>query len=243
MKHLIALQRKSRFTSGRTILITTLLLVSLVFAGCSGKLGKVEPSIVDTAIADAEAAIVAAENADAAVLAPDVFRSAKTNLEAAKAALTQKNGSDALRFAYQAVTDARLAHRHAMNVTKNSELNATILEKAAKAEELHRKLGTKEAELTRIASEIQSVQGARARLNQQIRDLQKENRELGDTRAAYGKQIAELSKTLDEIQARGQAAATEIRNYGKEVSALRRKLEVADRMVKEEGYQKRGSCC
>ena len=61
MKQFIALQRKYNFASGR-ILIIAMLLVSLAFAGCSGKLGKIEPSIVDTAIADAEAAITAARD-------------------------------------------------------------------------------------------------------------------------------------------------------------------------------------
>ena len=47
-----------------------------------GKLGKVEPPVVDTAIADAEAAITAAVQVDAPSLAPDAFAAAKFNLEA-----------------------------------------------------------------------------------------------------------------------------------------------------------------
>ena len=240
MKQFIALPRKYNFALNR-ILIVAMLLVSLVLAGCGGKLGKIEPSVVDTAIADAEAAIAAAQDVEAALLAPDAFQAATSNLDAAKTALTEKKGNEALRLAYQAAADARLAHRHAINVNKNSKLNATILEKEAGAAELRQKLSAKETELARVKSEIKTVRGEEDQLNQKIRDLQKKNRELNITRENYGKQVAELLETLDDMQTRGKRAETEIRNYGKEISALRRKIDVADKMVKEEGYQKRSA--
>ena len=240
MKQFIALTRKDKFAL-RRIWIVAMLLVSLVFAGCAGKLGKIEPSVVDAAIADAEAAIAAARDIDAASLAPDVFRSATSNLEAAKTALADNKGNDALRLAYQATADARLAHRHAINVNKNSKLNATILEKEAGAEELRQKLSTKEKELSRAKSEMRTARDEEEQLNQKVRDLEKKNRELIVTRESYGEQVADLIETLEEMQAQGKRAETEIRNYGKEISALRRRLDVADKMVKEEGYQKRSA--
>lgn len=240
MKRFIVLQRKYNFAS-RRILIVAMLLASLALAGCGGKLGNIEPSVVDTAIADAETAIAAARDIDAASLAPDAFQAATSNLAAAKTALTEKKGNDALRLAYQATADARLAHRHAINVNKNSKLNATILQKEAGVAELRQKLSTQEAELTRVKSEMQTARGAEDQLNQKIRDLEKKNRELNITREDYGKQVAELFETLEEMQTRGKRAETEIRNYGKEISALRRKIDIADKMVKEEGYQKRAA--
>ena len=240
MKRFIVLQRKYHFAL-RRILIIAMLLVSSALAGCGGKLGNIEPSVVDVAISDAEAAIAAAQDVDAALLAPDAFQAATSNLEAAKTALTEKKGNDALRLAYQATADARLAHRHAINVNKNSKLNATILQKEAGAAELRQKLSTQETELARVKSEMQAVRGAEDQLNRKIRDLEKQNRELNTTRENYGKQVAELFETLEEMQTRGKRAETEIRNYGKEISALRRKIDVADKMVKEEGYQKRSA--
>ncbi len=240
MKRFIVLQREHNFAL-RRILIVAMLLVSVAFAGCGGKLGNIEPSVVDTAIADAEAAIAAARDVDAASLAPDAFQAATSNLAAAKTALTEHKGNDALRLAYQAAADARLAHRHALNVNKNSKLNATILQKEAGAAELRQKLSTQEAELTRVKSEMQAARGEEDQLNQKIRDLEKKNRELNITREDYGKQVAELFETLEEMQTRGKRAETEIRNYGKEISALRRKIDIADKMVKEEGYQKRAA--
>ncbi|MYA99188.1 DUF4398 domain-containing protein, partial [Candidatus Poribacteria bacterium] len=194
MKQFIALPGKYNFAL-RRILIVAMLLVSLALAGCGGKLGKIEPSVVDTAIADAEAAITAARDVDAASLAPDVFRAATSNLEAAKTALTAKKGNDALQLAYQATADARLAHRHAINVNKNSKLNATILEKEAGTVELRQKLGRKETELARVKSEMQAARGEEEQLSQRVRDLQQKNRELSVTRENYGKQVAELITT------------------------------------------------
>ena len=240
MKRFIVLQRKYNFAL-RRILIVAMLLVSLVLAGCGGQLGNIEPSVVDTAIADAEAAIAAAREIDAAALAPDAFQAATSNLAAAKTALTEKKGNDALRLAYQATADARLAHRHAINVNKNSKLNATILQKEAGVAELRQKLSTQEAEFARVKSEMQTARGAEDQLNRKIRDLEKKNRELNITRENYGKQVAELFETLEEMQTRGKRAEVEIRNYGKEISALRRKIDIADKMVKEEGYQKRSA--
>ena len=240
MKRFIVLQRKYNFAL-RRILMVAMLLVSLVLAGCGGQLGNIEPSVVDTAIADAEAAIAAARDVDAASLAPDAFQAATSNLAAAKTALTEKKGNDALRLAYQATADARLAHRHAINVNKNSKLNATILQKEAGVAELRQKLSTQEAEFARVESEMQTARGAEDQLNRKIRDLEKKNRELNITREDYGKQVAELFETLEEMQTRGKRAEVEIRNYGKEISALRRKIDIADKMVKEEGYQKRSA--
>lgn len=218
-----------------------LLLVPFAFAGCGGKLGKIEPSIVDTAIADAAAAITAAERVDAPSLAPVAFEAAKFNLEAAKTALEEKRGNDALQLAYQAMADAQLAQKSAINIAKNSELNAAILQKEAKAEALRQRLSDSESELKRTQSEIQEIRGEGTELKKTVRDLQKRNRELDIIREDYGKRVTELLKSVEEMQANGRQVETEIRNYGKEVSALRRKLEITDRIVKEEGYQKRAA--
>ena len=238
MKRFIALSRKGSLAPSG-ILFIGMLLVSFGLVGCGGKLGKIETSAVDTAIADAETAIAAAVDVDAPTLASDFFESAEVNLAAAKTAIEEKNGNDALRFAYQAMADATLARTNAINITKNSELNASVLQKAAEAESLRESVKSKKEELAGLRSDIQDIQHDGEQLRQTVRELQKENRELGDTRAAYGEQVAQLSETLSEIQGRAQRAQTEIRNYGREVAELRRKLEVADRMVKEEGYQKR----
>ena len=240
MKRRIALWRRSNLASSR-ILIIWLFLISLAFAGCSGQLGRIEPPVVDTAIAEAEAAIAAARDVDAASLAPDAYRAAKTNLEAAKEALTEKRGSDALRLAYQASADAKMAYRNAINVAKISEVNAAILKKEASVAELRQRLKAIEEKVSQKQSELQNSSRESEQLRQRVQELQVENSELGNTRKTFGKQISDLSKTLEDTQIRARRAETEIRNYGKELSQLRGKLEVADKIAKEEGYQKRAA--
>ena len=238
MKQFIALSQRSSAIWHRNLLIG-LLLISFGLAGCGGQLGKIEPLAVDTAIADAEAALAAAQEVDAPSLAAEAFEAAESNLEGAKAALGEKNGDEALRLAYQAVVDAKVARKEAINIAKNSELNAALLQKESDAKELRHTLGTKERELARIQTEIQDVRRDDKKMKQTVNELQKKNRELKNKRETYSTQVAELSKTLAEIQTRARRAETEIRNYGKDVSNLRRKLEVAERMAKEEGHQKR----
>ena len=238
MKRFIALSRKGNIAPSGILLIG-ILFVSFGLVGCGGKLGRIETSSVDAAIADAEAAIAAAQDVDAPTLASDLFETAKADLEAARTALEEKKGNDALRLAYQAVANATRAQTNSINITKNSELNASILQKEAEAESLRETVNSKKKELAGLQSEIQDVRSEGKQLKETVRDLQKENRELGDTRAAYGEQVAQLSETLEEIRKRSGRAETEIRNYGREVAQLRRRLEVADRRVKEEGHQKR----
>ena len=238
MKQFIALSRRGNSVLCRNLLIG-LLLVSFGLAGCGGKLGKIEPAAVDTAIADAAAAIAAAREADAPSLTADAFAAAESHLEAAETALAEKKGDEALRLAYQAMSDARIARRDALNIAKNAELNAALLQKAADADELRQTLSTKAQELAEVQTEIQELQREEDKRKQTVSELQEQNRELRDKRAIYSAQVAKLSKTLDDIQKRADRAETELRNYGRDVSELRRKLGVAERMAKEEGHQKR----
>lgn len=238
MKQFIALSRRRNSVLRRNLLIG-LLLVSFGLVGCGGKLGKIEPAAVDTAIADAAAAIAAAREVDASSLAADAFAAAESNLEAAKTALAEKKGDAALRLAYQAISDARIAQRDALNVAKNAELNAALLQKTAGTDELRQTLSAKEQKLDELRTEIQKLQREEDEREQTLSELQEKNRELRDKRATYSAQVAKLSKTLDDIQKRANRAETELRNYGRDVADLRGKLEVAERMAKEEGHQKR----
>ena len=143
-----------------------------------GKLGKIEPSAVDTAIADAEAALAAAREVDAPSLAADAFAVAASHLEAAKTALDEKKGEAALRLAYQAMSEARVAQKDAINIAKNAELNAALLQKAAGADELRETVSAKEQELAKVQTEIQDMQREEGKRKQTLSKLQQENREI-----------------------------------------------------------------
>lgn len=207
--------------------------------GCGGQLGRIESAAVDTAVAEAEAAIEAAAAVDAGSLAPELFAAAEESLAAASAALAEKNGNDALRLAYRARAEAFQARTAALTIARNSELNAAILQKAAEAESMREAAAEKTEALKDLESELKGVRKTAAASKDTIRDLEKKNRELSDTRALYGEEVSRLSESLGEIQERAQRAETDIRKYGREVAELRRKLEVAQQMAKEEGHQKR----
>jgi len=98
MRGCITLGRQYNFTWSQIWWIGSFLVV-LALAGCGGQLGRIEPSEVDTAIATAAAASRGAADSDAATLVPETFGSAQSNLEAAKEALSEKQGSEALRLA------------------------------------------------------------------------------------------------------------------------------------------------
>ena len=156
MKQFIALSRKGTTVFCGNMLIG-LLLIAFGLVGCGGKLGKIESSAVDTAIADAAAAVLAAQEVDAPSLAAEAFAAAESNLEAAKVALTEKEGNAALRLAYQATADARVAYRDAVNIAKNAELNAALLQKEVGVDELREKLSAKERKLAEAQTEIQDM--------------------------------------------------------------------------------------
>lgn len=238
MKQFIALSQRSNSVLHKSLLIG-LLLVSFGLAGCGGQLGKIEPLAVDTAIADAAAAIAAAREVDAPSLAADSFAAAASNLEAAKVAFEEKKGDAALRLAYQAVIDANVAKRDAISIAKNAELNAALLQKETGVDELRQTLNDKKRELAKAQAEVQDMRGEGKHIKQTLSELEKKNRELRNKRKNYSAQVAELSKTLEDIQMRARRAETEVQNYGKHISDLRRKLDVTERMAKEEGHQKR----
>ena len=221
--------------------LAALLVIALSVAGCGGQLGTLKPPEVESALAQAASAIEKARDADAPTLAPDAYESAATHLANAKTALKEKRGSDALRLAYQAVSDAKVARKVAADINKNAALNASILEKEANAKKLRETLATKEKELAKAAARIERLSGEEKQLKRQVTRLEKEKREQRDKRESYGEQVAGLRETLESIQKRSKRAETEIRNYGKEIGELRRKLEVADRMIREEGHQKRAA--
>ncbi len=237
-------KRKNRHLAA--LLSVGLLFVSFGIIGCGGHLGRIEPSAVDTAIADAETSINAAAAVDAPTLAAELFESASTQLAAARTALEAKNGSEALSLAYQARVAAAQAKAAAVTITKNSELNASILQRTAEAESLQESLNSKTTELKSLNADIKAVRDAEEAAKRTVRKLQQENRELGDTRKAYGERIAQLSDTLADVQERTQHLQTEVKNARKTHADLRRKIDqyqqkyhATEKHANEEAQQKR----
>ena len=216
--------------------------IFLIFlVGCGGKLGTIEVQEVDTLISQAEKAIDSAREVNASSLAFEEFEKAETELEKAKEALTEKNGVDALKHANMAITHAKIAKREALQNTMNAEANANILAKDAVIVELRKKIATEETKITNLQDGIQQLRETEANLNQTIKTLEGEIRENSKNKRVNEQKVAELNTNLKSIQDRVIRAEDEVKNYGRQLGELSRKLEAAETMAKSESRQKRAA--
>jgi ketosteroid isomerase-like protein len=223
------------------VLFSSLLIVPIFFSACSGKLGTIQQDDVDAQLIHAEQAIKLARDVNAPSLAFEEFEQAETYLDKAREALEENNGIDALRFATQAITHAKIAQRKAVQNTMSAELNATILEKDALIVELRKDINTKKTEITGLENGIQQLRETERDRLQTIRTLENEKQELSDARNVKEQKLAELNESLKSLQARVARSEGEVRNYGLQVKELSQKLEVAETMAKSSSKQKRAA--
>ncbi len=223
------------------VFLSCLLIVPLFFSACSGKLGTIQQDDVDAQLLHAEQAIKLARDVNAPSLAFEEFEQAETYLDKAREALEENNGIDALRFATQAITHAKIAQRKAVQNTMSAELNATILEKDALIVELRRDNNTKKTEITGLENGVQQLRETEKDHLQTIRTLENEKQELSDSRNVKEQKLAELNESLKSLQARVARSEGDVHNYGLQVKELSRKLEVAETMAKSSSKQKRAA--
>lgn len=223
------------------ILFSGLFIFPVFLAACGGKLGTIQQQDVDGQLLQAEQAIKLAHEVNAPSLAFEEFEQAETYLDKAKDALNENNGIDALRFATQAVTHAKIAHRKAVQNSINAKLNANILEKDALIVELRKDISTRKTEISGLETGIQQLREIEKELQQTIRTLENDKQELSNARNVKEQKVAELNESLKAIQARVARSETDVRNYGLQVKELTRKLEVADTMAKSASKQKRAA--
>ena len=91
-----------------------LFFLPILIVACGGSLGKIQPENVDDIITKSQAAIQQARLANAETLSPRQLGLAESYLDSAKDAVTAKEGLEAMRLAYDALTQARIAEREAM---------------------------------------------------------------------------------------------------------------------------------
>ena len=238
----VTLERKmllKRYQLFSRVLFSCLFIFPIFLAACGAKLGTIQQQDVDTQLTQAEKAIKSAREVNAPSLAFEEFEQAETYLEKAREALDENNGVDALRFATQTITHAKIAQRKAVHNTKNAELNANILEKDALIVELRKDINTKKTEITGLENGIQQLRENETGLQRTIRTLENEKRELADTGKISERKATELNEVLKSLQARVARSETDVHNYGLQVKELSRKLEVAETMAKSASKQKR----
>ena len=229
------------YQSYHSILLSCLCIFPIFLAACGGKLGTIEVQDVDTLLSQTEEAINSAREVNAPSLAFEEFEKAETELEKAREALRNNNGVDALRYANQAITHAKIAKREALQNTMNAEANANILAKDARIVELRKKITEKETKISDLENGIEQLRDTEKKLAQTIRTLETEKDGLINTRKINEQKVAELNESLKSIQARVASSEIDVRNYGVQVKELSRKLEVTEIMANSASKQKRAA--
>ena len=221
---------------GFAVFISTLFL-----AACAGKLGTIESQDVETRLLQAEQEIRTARDANAHSLAFEEFEKAETYLEQAKDAFKEKNGIDALKYANQAITQAKIAKRKATQNTTNAGYNAKILEKDALITELRKDLSSKERIRNELETEVQQLRDTEKTLQNNINTLENQNLELVNDQRELRRKVAEVNESLESIRTRTSLYENEVKAYGNQVNELIRKIDVTDTMMKSANKQKRAA--
>ena len=219
-------------------LVLGVFVLPIFLSACGAKLGSIESKDVDSLILQAEMTIETARDANASSLAFEDFEEAETYLEKAKAALKNRDGFDAIKFANRAITKAEIAKKKAEKNRMNAEHNADIIGKDALIAELQKQLKSNEQKLTDLDSKLQQYSETEEQLKQNIQTLENEKKEIGNNKKVHEQKIAELKASLKSIQAQALRSETEVSNFGTQIENLSKKVEAAEAMAKSESRQK-----
>ena len=245
MKHFCVLKKQTflgnKYHSFCTFLVFVVFISTLFLSACGSKLGTIESQDVETQLHQAEQAINVAREANAHSLAFEEFERAETYLEQAKDAFEEKNGIDALRYANQAIAQAKIANRKATQNITNAEYNAKILEKDALITELRRDLSSNERKRNNLETEVQQLRDTEKVLQNNISTLKNQNQELVNNQREHQQKVTELNTSIASFRGRVSVFENEVKTYGNQVNELTRKLDVTDTMMKSANKQKRAA--
>ena len=218
----------------------SLLLLPLLIAACGGSLGKIQVENVEPVITQSEMTIQQARLANAQALAPDTLRQAEISLEKAKDAVKAKEGLEAIRLAYEALTQARNAEQEAMYKSQESGLNAVIQRKEAEKLELQANLKTADAALEKVRTEIQQLDTEKSQLQseyeRQIYPLRRELALAQSMAEETRKSVTEVESLKAELDAKSTQlldAQNKADEYERRIHQLRRELALAQSMAEE----------
>ena len=225
--------------AGNIIQLFCLLCSLLLIAACSGKLGAIRVQDIDTLLLQAETALTSAREVNAQSLAFETYEQAETELEMAQDAKRNKMGVDAIKYANNAITYAKIATRIAIQNTKDAETNANILSKDAEIGELKKQLRAKDTKIVSLENDNALLRDSESGLKTTISNLESDKRELINEQTTYNQKVAELNASLEAIQARVNQSESNVKTYGLELKNLSRKLDTAETIAKTESRLKR----
>ena len=227
--------------AGNVIQIFCLLCPLLLIVSCGGKLGAINLQDIDPLLSQAEAALSSAREVNAQSLAFETYEQAETELEKAKDAKRNKMGVDAIKYANNAITYAKLASRIAIQNTKDVEANANILTKDAQIGELKKQLMAKDTKIGSLENDIELLQDSESGLKATISNLESDKQDLIDKQKTHNEKVAELNASIDSFQARITQSESNVKNYGVELEKLSRKVDAAETIAKTESRLKRAA--
>jgi len=214
-----------------------LLFLPIFIVACGGSLGKIQPENVDDIITKSQAAIQQARLANAETLSPRQLGLAESYLESAKDAVTAKEGLEAMRLAYDALTQARIAEREAMYKSQEAGLNAIIQRKEAEVSDMQSNLRAQESKLENVRTELQRLDmqkgQLRAEMDRKVREIERDRQK---TRQDYNKTQGELNNLqskLNSTKTEVLKAQNQANEYERQVYQLRRELALSQSMAEE----------
>ena len=227
--------------AGNVIQLFCLLCPLLLIVSCGGKLGTINLQDIDPLLSQAEAALSSAREVNAQSLAFETYEQAETELEKAKDAKKNKMGVDAIKYANNAITYAKLASRIAIQNTKDVEANANILTKDAQIGELKKQLMAKDTKIGSLENDIELLQDSESGLKATISTLESDKQDLIDEQKTHNQKVVELNASIDAFQARISQSESNVKNYGLELEKLSRKVDAAESIAKTESRLKRAA--
>ena len=214
-----------------------LLLLPIFIVGCGGSLGKIQLENVDVIITHSEAAIEAARSANAEALAPKALKLAESYLADAREAVQVEAGLDAIRLAYDARTQARIAEQEAMYKSQEAGLNAIIQRKETEISDAQENLRAEETKLEKARTEIQQLDIRTGQLiadmDSKIRELNRDNKEALRDYDKVQRELRALQANYDATQKELRQAQERTKGYEHDIYQLRRELALSQSFADE----------
>ncbi|MCZ6677310.1 MAG: DUF4398 domain-containing protein [Candidatus Poribacteria bacterium] len=223
---------------GKSVATTAwLLFLPMLMIACGGSLGKIQVENVDAVLTESETAIEQARLANAQFLAPDTLDQAESAIESAREAVKAKDGLEAMRLAYDALTQARIAEQEAMYRSQEEGLNAIIKRKEAEIIEFQANLKAADASLEENRAEMQRLDmetsQLQTKMDRKIREVEWARQQALRDYSTIQTEVHSLQSKLDTTQTQFRQARSQVEAQEHQVYQLRRELALAQSMVEE----------
>ena len=196
---------------GREILGLILIsLLPLLMTACGSSIGKIHIEDVNATINEAESAIQQARQVNAEQYASNNLNKAESILSKSRQALSEEKGIEALRCAYEARSEAKIAETQALQIKlREVEVNAIEKQKKADLEETRSELIVAKNEAEQSQSRVLELESDIRRIKM---EMQKQVDKVNSAKQEAEMEYQEANSKLVAIQDKLQTLQAEIRN-------------------------------